>query len=125
MFKLLSGAAVALVLTLASAHADGPLDTSKVRADLTTKATGKTYSIATVVKVDGIAWFDRMRDGVKQFKSDTGPDTWEGGPSQADAAAQVQIVENLIAQGVDAICIVPFSVEAVEPVLKKAREHGI
>jgi simple sugar transport system substrate-binding protein len=125
MLKLLSGAAVALVMTLATAHAEGPLDTSKVRADLTTKATGKTYSIATVVKVDGIAWFDRMRDGVKQFKSDTGQDTWEVGPSQADAAAQVQIVENLIAQGVDAICIVPFSVEAVEPVLKKAREHGI
>jgi simple sugar transport system substrate-binding protein len=37
----------------------------------------------------------------------------------------VQIVENLIAQGVDAICIVPFSVEAVEPVLKKARDRGI
>jgi simple sugar transport system substrate-binding protein len=125
MLKLLSGAAVALVMTLATAHAEGPLDTSKVRADLTTKASGKTYSIATVVKVDGIAWFDRMREGVKQFKSDTGQDTWEVGPSQADAAAQVQIVENLIAQGVDAICIVPFSVEAVEPVLKKAREHGI
>jgi len=107
MLKLLSGAAVALVLMLAAAHAEGPLDTSKVRADLTTKATGKTYSIATVVKVDGIVWFDRMRDGVKQFKSDTGQDTWEVGPSQADAAAQVQIVENLIAQGVDAICIVP------------------
>lgn len=37
----------------------------------------------------------------------------------------VQIVENLIAQGVDAIAIVPFSVEAVEPVLKKARDRGI
>jgi simple sugar transport system substrate-binding protein len=125
MLKLLSTAAIALAWSLAAAHAEGPLDTSKVRADLTAKASGKTYSIATVVKVDGIAWFDRMRDGVKQFKSDTGQDTWEVGPSQADAAAQVQIVENLIAQGVDAICIVPFSVEAVEPVLKKAREHGI
>jgi simple sugar transport system substrate-binding protein len=125
MFRSLPMAAAALALSFAFAHADGPLDTSKVRADLTTKTSGKTYSIATVVKVDGIAWFDRMREGVKQFKSDTGHDTWEIGPSQADAAAQVQIVENLIAQGVDAICIVPFSVEAVEPVLKKARDHGI
>lgn len=125
MLRRLSAAAAALALSIALAHASGPLDTSKVRADLTTKASGKTYTIATVVKVDGIAWFDRMRDGVKQFKTDTGQDTWEVGPSQADAAAQVQIVENLIAQGVDAICIVPFSVEAVEPVLKKAREHGI
>lgn len=125
MFKLLSTAAVALALSFAAARADGPLDTSKVRTDLTTKATGKTYTIATVVKVDGIAWFDRMREGVKQFKADTGQDTWEVGPSAADAAAQVEIIENLIAQGVDAICVVPFSVEAVEPVLKKARDRGI
>ena len=88
-------------------------------------ASEEEYSIATVVKVDGIAWFDRMRDGVKQFGEDTGNDTWMVGPSQADAAAQVQLIENLIAQGVDAIAVVPFSVEAVEPVLKKARDRGI
>ncbi len=103
----------------------GEIDTSKVRKDITADASGKEYTIATVVKVDGIAWFDRMREGVKQFGKETGHDTWMVGPTQADAAAQVQIVENLIAQGVDAICIVPFSVEAVEPVLKRARERGI
>jgi len=108
------------------AHAAaGPVDVAKVPKDITAKAVGKKFSMATVVKVDGIAWFDRMREGVKQFKDDTGHDTWMVGPSQADAAAQVQIVESLIAQGVDAICIVPFSVEAVEPVLKKARDRGI
>ena len=105
--------------------ASGPVDVAKVPNDITAKAVGKKFSMATVVKVDGIAWFDRMREGVKQFKDDTGHDTWMVGPSQADAAAQVQIVESLIAQGVDAICIVPFSVEAVEPVLKKARDRGI
>ena len=120
----------ALVMTFlfaatAFAGSDGPVDITKVRKDLDTKSTGKRYSIATVVKVDGIAWFDRMRDGVKQFAADTGQDTWMVGPSQTDAAAQVQIIENLIAQGVDAICVVPFSVEAVEPVLKKARDRGI
>ena len=131
MLKLLSSAAMALVLSLgvaplgAAVAASGPLDTSKVPKGLTAKETGKTYTIATVVKVDGIAWFDRMREGVNQFKTDTGQDTFEVGPSAADAAAQVQIVENLIAQGVDAICIVPFSVEAVEPVLQKARDRGI
>jgi len=116
--------AAALVATPVMA-ADGPVDTSHVRKDISKSQTKKKYTIATVVKVDGIAWFDRMRDGVKQFGHETGHDTWMLGPSQADAAAQVQIVENLIAQGVDAITIVPFSVEAVEPVLKKARDRGI
>ncbi len=85
----------------------------------------KRYQIATVVKVDGIAWFNRMRVGVDQYAKETGHDLWMVGPAKTDAAEQVQIVENLIAQGVDAICIVPFSVEAVEPVLQKARDNGI
>ncbi len=83
------------------------------------------YTIATVVKVDGIAWFDRMRDGVKKFSEDTGQECFLQGPPKADAALQVQIIEDLIAQGVDAICVVPFAVEALEPVLKKARQMGI
>lgn len=125
MNKLLSSLVVAGSLIAGAAHADQAVKTPEMISKVTSEATGKEYSIATVVKVDGIAWFDRMREGVKQFGEDTGHDTWMVGPSQADAAAQVQIVENLIAQGVDAICIVPFSVEAVEPVLKKARDHGI
>ena len=107
------------------AYAEQPVNTTKVIKGINKSDTKKEFAIATVVKVDGIAWFDRMRDGVKQFKKDTNHDTWMLGPSQADAAAQVQIIENLIAQGVDAICVVPFSVEAVEPVLKKARDRGI
>ncbi|TBW41398.1 autoinducer 2 ABC transporter substrate-binding protein [Siculibacillus lacustris] len=122
-------ATILTVATLAAGAAfaagNGPIDTSAVRKDITATAAGKKFTIATVVKVDGIAWFDRMRDGIKQYKADTGHDTWMLGPSQADAAAQVQIIESLIAQGVDAICVVPFSVEAVEPVLKKARDRGI
>ncbi len=128
-FSLLAGAGAGALLAgsglagpaLAAAAA---VDAGAVSKDVAARAT-KKYSIATVVKVDGIAWFDRMRVGVKQFGADQGHDTWMVGPSQADAAAQVQIVESLIAQGVDAICIVPFSVEAVEPVLQKARDRGI
>lgn len=105
--------------------AEPAVDASKVRKDITADAAGRKFSIATVVSIDGVAWFDRMRVGVEQFAKDTGHDAWEVGPTQADAAAQVQIVESLIAQGVDAICIIPSSIEAVEPVLKKARDRGI
>ena len=88
-------------------------------------AQDKKYTIATVVKVDGIAWFKRMREGVKKFSDDTGQECFLQGPPKTDAALQVQIIEDLIAQGVDAICVVPFSVEALEPVLRKARQMGI
>jgi len=83
------------------------------------------YTIATVVKLDGIAWFNRMREGVERFREETGQECFLQGPPKADAALQVQIIEDLIAQGVDAICVVPFSVEALEPVLQKARRQGI
>ncbi|QRZ16193.1 autoinducer 2 ABC transporter substrate-binding protein (plasmid) [Paracoccus methylovorus] len=124
MKSLIASAALALSV-LASPVMAQVVDVSNVNQDLIATKDDKKYTIATVVKVDGIAWFDRMRDGVDQFKADTGHDVWMIGPSQADAAAQVQIIENLIAQGVDAITVVPFSVEALEPVLKKARERGI
>ena len=85
----------------------------------------KKFVIATVVKVDGIAWFEKMREGVTRFGEETGHETFLLGPARADASEQIQIIEGLIAQQVDAICVVPFSVEALEPVLKKARDRGI
>ena len=116
--------AVAAIVAAGAAQAQSDVvDISEINAELI--QSDESYTIATVVKVDGIAWFDRMRDGIAQFGADNGHDTRMLGPSSADAAAQVQIVENLIAQGVDAIAIVPFSVEAVEPVLARARDRGI
>lgn len=89
------------------------------------QAQAKTYRIATVVKLSGVGWFDRMEEGVERFRKDTGHDAFQVGPAKADAAQQVQLIEDLIAQRVDAIVVVPFSVPAVEPVLKKARDRGI
>ena len=45
--------------------------------------------------------------------------------ANADAASQVQLVEDMINQGVDAICIVPIDPGALESVLQKAMEKGI
>lgn len=85
----------------------------------------KVYKIATVVKLTGVAWFDRMEEGVNQFAADTGMDAWQTGHSTADPAEQVRIIDDLIAQGVDAICVVPNSTESLEAVLKKAMDAGI
>lgn len=98
-------------------------DTGKESTDGTDS--DKKYKIATVVKLTGVGWFDRMEVGVERFGQDTGHDTFQQGPQEADAALQVQIIEDLIAQQVDAITVVPFSAESLEPVLKKARDAGI
>ena len=47
------------------------------------------------------------------------------GPTSADPALQVRAIEDLIAQGVNAIGVVPNDANVLEPVLKKARDAGI
>ena len=47
------------------------------------------------------------------------------GPAQADAALQIPIIEDLIAQKVDALCVVPMDPAQLDPVLKKAMDAGI
>ena len=85
----------------------------------------KTYNIPTIVKIAGIQWFNRMDTGVKKFAADTGNNSYEVGPAKADAQLQVQLVEDMIAKKADAITVVPFSPESLEPVLEKARAAGI
>lgn len=84
-----------------------------------------SYKIPTIVKIAGSQWFVRMESGVKEFAAATGNNAYELGPTKADAQLQAQIVEDAIAQKVDAMAVVPFSPEALEPVLKKARDAGI
>ena len=81
--------------------------------------------IATVVKIAGIQWFNRMEEGVKKFAADTGDDAFLVGPAQADPQQQVALIEDMIAQGVNALAVVPMSPEALEPVLGKAMGQGI
>ena len=89
------------------------------------QAQGKKYTIVTVVKITGINWFNRMEEGVRRYAKDTGNTATQTGPSTADAAQQAAIIEDLIAKKPDAIAVVPFSPETLEPVLKKAMARGI
>ena len=88
-------------------------------------ASGGPYDIATVVKIAGIQWFNRMEEGVQQFATDTSHNAFQVGPAQADPQQQAALIEDMIAQGVDAIAVVPMSPEALEPVLGRAQAAGI
>lgn len=90
-----------------------------------TPISAQEVSIATVVKIAGIQWFNRMEEGVKDYAADTGINAFQVGPAQADPQQQVALIEDMIAQGVNAIAVVPMSPEALEPVLKRAQEAGI
>lgn len=86
----------------------------------------KTYRIANLVKQIGSAWYQRQQLGLDAINEEySNVDAFMVGPETADAALQVQMMEDLIAQGVDAIVVVPISVETLEPVCQKARDAGI
>lgn len=83
------------------------------------------YEIAVVVKITGIPWFNVVETGVDRAAKELGVNAYQTGPAQADPAAQVKIVEDLVAKGVDAIAVVPNDAKALEPVFQKAKEKGI
>ena len=88
-------------------------------------AMAKDTEIAVVVKITGIPWFNRLEEGVVEAGKDLGVNAYQVGPAEADPAQQVKIVEDLIAKGVDAICVVPNDAKAMEPVFEKAKSKGI
>lgn len=89
------------------------------------KGSDDQYEIAVVVKVVGIDYFRVFEEGVKKFAEDHGVNAYVTGPSTADAAEQVNIIEDLINSGVDAICVVPNDATVLESVLQSAQDKGI
>ena len=82
------------------------------------------YKVVMVVKQSD-SWFDDMATGIEQLKKDTGLNVSVQVPETGDAASQISIMEDLIAQDVDAICVVPNDPNALVPTIEKAREAGI
>ena len=89
------------------------------------KQPDEEYEIAVVVKITGIPWFNRLEEGVNQAAEELNVNAYQVGPADADPAQQVKVVEDLVAKGVDAICVVPNDAKSLEPVFAKAKEKGI
>ena len=86
----------------------------------------KEYEIVLVVKLEGVAWFDSTRVGMTKFNDEhSDVNAYQIGASTADAAAQVALVNDLIAKGVDAILVIPNDPASLVPAFKNARSQGI
>ena len=84
------------------------------------------YEIVVVPKDSSNPWFVRMKVGVDEYaKAHTELNVYQKGTDEIDATKQAQLVEDLIAQKVDAICVVPVDLGSLDPVLKKAKDAGI
>jgi rhamnose transport system substrate-binding protein len=83
--------------------------------------------IAMVVKNLGNSFFEACRDGGLEAIEDLGVDIEliYQGPSTPTAEGQIEIIDSLIAQKVDAIAISANDVDALVPICKKAMSAGI
>ncbi|BBU57150.1 rhamnose ABC transporter substrate-binding protein [Mameliella alba] len=82
--------------------------------------------IALVVKALGIGFFEAAAKGAEEAAADLGnTEIIYTGPTDTTAEAQIQVINSLIAQGVDAIAVSANDPDALVPVLKKAMQRGI
>lgn len=88
-------------------------------------AAQKKMQVAFVPKLVGIPYFNAMEKGGNAAAKDLGVTFVYTGPTTADSAAQIQIVDNLITKGVDALSVAPNDPAAIGPILKKAQDKGI
>ena len=105
--KLLAGAALALAAMMSSASA----------ADM---------KIALLVKSLGNGFFEAANKGAEEAAKELGGvEIIYTGPTTTTAEGQIEVINSLIAQGVDAIAISANDPDAVVPALKKAQQRGI
>jgi simple sugar transport system substrate-binding protein len=80
-----------------------------------------------VPKVIGQAWWDYVGEGVKAWAEENADiaEVIYKGPAEVDAAAQVQIMTDLVNQGVDALLFSPNDPNACEEICKQAKDAGI
>ena len=105
--KLLVTTAVAMALMANVAHAE-------------------TKKIALVVKALGIGFFDAANKGAQEAAKELGDvEVIYTGPTTTTAEGQIEVINSLIAQKVDAIAVSANDADALVPALKKAMDRGI
>ena len=89
-------------------------------------AYAENKKIAIVVKALGIGFFDAANKGAQEAAKELGDvDIIYTGPTDTTAEGQIEVINSLIAQKVDAIAISANDRDALVPALKKAMDRGI
>lgn len=102
------------------------LGTAMAVALMATQAHAETMKIALVAKSLGNGFFEAANKGAQQAAKELGDvEVIYTGPTSTTAEGQIEVINSLIAQGVNAIAISANDPDAVVPALKKAAQRGI
>ncbi|MEM7752294.1 MAG: rhamnose ABC transporter substrate-binding protein [Pseudomonadota bacterium] len=92
----------------------------------TTAMAQDNMRIALVVKALGIGFFEAAAEGAEEAAAELGGvEIIYTGPTDTTAEGQIEVINSLIAQGVDAIAVSANDTDALVPTLKKAMQRGI
>jgi rhamnose transport system substrate-binding protein len=125
--KLTTFLAIAAAATIALTGCTKKNDTAAAPSaggGASTSAT--TYKVAFVPKLQGVPYFEAMNAGGKKAAAALGNVQWlYQGPTQADAAAQADIVRSYIQQKVNTLIVAPNDPDSMAPLLQQAKDAGI
>jgi rhamnose transport system substrate-binding protein len=82
-------------------------------------------TVGLVPKLDTDPYFQVAKGGAEEAAAEMGGTVIQAAPSQATAEAQIEFINNMIAQGVGVIAIAGNDANAVAPALQRARQEGI
>lgn len=89
------------------------------------KAADKPRVFALVPKTISVPFYNDVERGMNEEAKKVGVQAKFTGPPTADAAQQVQVLQDLVSQGVDGIAIAPMDADSVIGVVASARKKGI
>jgi len=86
---------------------------------------GGESRICMMPKLVGIPYFNASQKGAEEAAEELGVDLTYDGPTEAKAALQVQMIEQFIQQGCQAITVAANDPNALAPAMKKAMDADI
>ena len=112
MKKVIALSLIMVLFCSVALFARGGQDSGKERHVMVSKATGNPY-------------FERMFAGFKAAIEEQGFEAIHRAPDQPTVEAQIQVIDQLIAQRVNSICVAANDFDALQPVLTRAMQAGI